>query len=644
MCGICGLTAPLAEETLRRMVATIVHRGPDDSGVYVAPDGAVGLGSTRLSIIDLSPAGHMPMLSDDGSVALAYNGEVYNFRELRRELEALGFSFRSRTDTEVVLRAYEAWGEDMFARLNGMFALALWDARERRLLLARDRFGIKPLYYHRGADGRLLFASEVKALPPAGYRPGALDPEALHRYLTFLWVPGPATLFTGVRKLEPGHWAEWRDGAFAVHPFWRPRFEPRRGSAAAAAAHLRERLEAAVDRQLVADVPVGVFLSGGLDSTVLTSLAARSTTGPVRCYTIAFRAADASLEQSSADARYARVAAEYCGAELHEIEVDPDVVSLLPKVVRHLDVPIADPAAINTYLISEAARRDVTVLLSGQGADEVFAGYRVQAMPAVAERLRLLPRPVRERLLGPAVGALPALSRHAVGVSPGLVLAAHRYFTRMLPGVDMPFEERYVRYRSFYTDAELLGLYSPDLRDSLRDAASGSEHLEYFAEVPGEAPLDRILYVDWKTFLPELNLAYGDKMSMAASVETRVPFLDNEVVDFMLTVPADLKVRGLVSKYLLRRAVKDIVPASILRRRKAGFGAPIRAWLRGDLRGMVDDLLGAERVRRRGYFDPAAVRRLVDDDREGRADNTYRIWALLTLELWHQESVDGAGA
>jgi asparagine synthase (glutamine-hydrolysing) len=661
MCGICGMTLPVDLTALDRMLAATLHRGPDDGGTFVSADGAVGLGSRRLSIIDLSPAGHMPMISDDGRVVVAYNGEIYNYRELREQLRAAGHKFHSQTDTEVLIHGYEEWGSEVFARLNGIFALALWDQMEHRLLLARDRFGVKPLYHVVDDRGRLLFASEVKGLIAAGYRPATPDPLAIHKYLAFLWVPGPATMFTGVEKLPPGHWAEWRPasaghgsgaapgaaprsgpgGQLESHRHWSPEFAPQPMEDADAAAELRRILESTVERQLVADVPVGVFLSGGLDSTALAALATRAAGRPATCFTIGFRPEDFALEQSSDDARYARLAAESLGAELHDIEVSPDVVDLLPKVVYHLDEPVADPAAMATYLICEAARSKVTVLLSGQGADEVFAGYRVQAMSHWADRAGLLPAWLRRTAVSPLVQALPALSHAIPGVHPGLVLAGHRYLSKMLAGVDLPPDERYVFYRSYYTDEQLRGLYAPGLRGALADAQAGSEHLTYMREAPAADFLNRVLYTDWLTFLPELNLAYCDKMSMAASTEVRVPFLDNEIVDFMLTVPCRLKQHGRASKIILRDAVRDMVPAPVIERRKAGFGVPLRTWLRRDLCEMVDDLLGADRIKARGYFEPKAIRTLVDDDREGRADNTYRIWALLTLELWHQVFLDG---
>lgn len=636
MCGICGMTGPVDVASLKRMVAALVHRGPDDGGIYVSENHEAGLGSRRLSVIDLSAAGHMPMVSTDGAVTLVYNGEIYNFQELRSRLEAAGHRFRSHSDTEVIVHGYEEWAVDLFARLNGIFALALWDSSKHQLLLARDRHGVKPLYYTSDYHGRLLFASEVKALIAGGYRCSAIEPAALHRLLTFLWVPGPRTMFPGVMKLPPGHWGEWHEGALSLHRFWTPSFRPQRRPKEETATELRQILESAVRRQLVADVPVGIFLSGGLDSTALLGLSNHCGAGPVDCFTIAFRAEDTTLEQSADDAKFAKLAASALDARLHMIEVSPRLVDLLPRVIWHLDEPIADPAAITTLLISEAARSRVKVLLSGQGADEIFGGYRVYSMPMWAERVGHMPPWLRNATVNPLVEALPRIKDKLPGVHPGLVLAAHRYLSKMLQGVDLPPDERYVFYRSHYRDDGLRKLYSPEMQRVLAGEVAGSEHLEYLEEVCCDDFLNRMLYLDWKTFLPELNLAYCDKMSMAASVETRVPFLDNEVTDFMLTVPADEKIRGRVSKYILREAVKDIVPEPILRRRKAGFGAPIRTWLRRDLREMVDDLLSAERIKARGYFDPMTIQTLVRDDREGRADNTYRIWTLLTLELWQQ--------
>jgi asparagine synthase (glutamine-hydrolysing) len=582
------------------------------------------------------------MASAESGVTITYNGEIYNHQVLRRQLEGRGHPFVSDTDTEVILRGYEEWGRDVLPRLNGIFAFALWDPDRAELTVARDRFGVKPLYYT-FEGGVLSFASEVKALVAGGYRFEGLDPAALHRYLAYLWVPAPRTMFPGVKKFEPATCLVWKSGAVAREMFWRPRFAPERPVAAPAlAAELRERLFVTVRRQLRSDVPLGVFLSGGLDSTALLALASCVSAGPPRCYTIAFRAEDSTLEQSADDAKYAALAADAYGAELDRIEVAPDVVELLPRVVWHLDEPIADPAAIATLLISEAARPTSTVLLSGQGADEVFAGYRVHQMHRWAQALSMLPPAVSARAVPWALDVARSHAGGIPGLREGFALAVDRYVRKLAAGVPLPADARYAFYRAYYSDKELLGLYSPELRQELAGERAWSEHEEYMRDAPAVDFLDKMLYTDWKTFLPELNLAYCDKLSMAASVETRVPYLDNEVVDFMCTVPPELKIRGITSKYLLREAVKDLVPAQIVRRRKAGFGAPIRTWLRRDLRDMVDDFLSPKRITARGYFDAAAVRRMIEDDRQGLVDNTYRIWALLTLEVWHQVFLEGS--
>ncbi len=640
VCGICGIAGHVDRGALARMTDALVHRGPDDGGIYADDAAAVGLGNRRLAILDLSPNGHMPMTSAQTGVTITYNGEVFNYRALRRELSARGYSFVSDTDTELVLRGYEEWGRDVLPRLNGIFAFAVWDPRTAELTVARDRFGVKPLYYTM-AGGVFTFASEVKALLAGGYRPDHLDVAALHRYLAYLWVPAPRTLFPGVKKLEPASSLVWKAGRLTQHTYWRPDFGPARAAdPTELASELRDVLLDAVRRQLRSDVPLGIFLSGGLDSTALLALSSCVSAGPPRCYTIAFRAEDSALEQSADDARFAAEAAHAYGAHLDRIEVSPDVVDLLPRVVWHLDEPIADPAAIATLLISEAAKPTSTVLLSGQGADEVFAGYRVHQMHRWAQVLEAMPPGLSSRAVPWVLDGVRPRAGRIPGVREGFVLAVDRYVRKLVAGVPLEPATRYAFYRSYYRDSELLDLYSPDLRHELAGERAWSEHEEYMASHPAANFLDRMLYTDWKTFLPELNLAYCDKLSMAASVETRVPYLDNEVVDFMCTVPATLKLHGLTSKYLLRKAVADLVPRQILKRRKAGFGAPIRTWLRRDLREMVDDLLGTKHIDDRGYFNPVAVRRLIEDDREGRADNTYRIWALLTLEVWHQVFLD----
>jgi asparagine synthase (glutamine-hydrolysing) len=646
MCGICGTAGFTDRALLERMTRIISHRGPDDEGSYISPEAGVGLGNRRLSIIDLSPAGHMPMSNEDGSIWVTQNGEIYNFPELRKELQKHGHHFRSRSDTEVLIHGYEEWGLDLLSRLNGMFAFALLDLRERRpegspvLLLARDRFGIKPLYYwSRGK--RLVFASEIKAILLTETVQAELNLEALHRFLSFLWIPGPATLFSGIEQVPPGHYLGWSDEGIVIRPYWELRFNPdEKMREQAAVEQLRSILRRAVDRHLISDVPVGVFLSGGLDSSSLLALSTKRDGGVRKAYTIAYRQEDALLEQCGDDARYARMVAKHFHADYHEIEVAPDIVDLLPKVIWHLDSPVADPAAISTYLICKAARPEMKVLLSGQGADEVFAGYRVHTAHRVAEHVKNIPRVVRDKPATAALSFLHAMKDYVPGVHPGLVMAAHRYLAKILSSASLQAEERFILSRSYATESDLNELYTSDAAAQMHLGAASEEYRAYFRAVENEDFINRMLYVDAKTFLPDLNLTYCDKLSSAASVEVRVPFLDNELIDFLGRVPPRLKLKRLTGKYILRQAMSGILPDSVLKRRKAGFGAPIRNWLRHDLREMVDELLSEEVVTSRGLFNPTAVTKLVKDDRDGIKDNSYRIWALLTLETWQRVFVD----
>jgi asparagine synthase (glutamine-hydrolysing) len=643
MCGICGTAGFADVNALERMVDLITHRGPNDRGVYVTPDNEIGLGNCRLSIIDLSARGHMPMSNEDNTVWISYNGETYNFPVLRQELESLGHQFRSRTDSEVIVHGYEQWGVEVFRRLNGMFALAIVDRRVQpaKLLLARDRYGIKPLYYTNLKRG-MVFASEVKAILAMECVPREIDLNALHRYLAFLWTPGPETMFKGIYKLPPGHYMEWIDGRSAIRSFWNPTFDVVSvKNEVELAEELRAILKRSVARHLITDVPFGVFLSGGLDSSAIVALASELVSEPLKTYTIAYRPEDGLLEQSTGDPAAAKEVADRFKTEHHEIVVAPQVADLLPQVVWHLDEPVADAAAISTYLICQAASSELKVLLSGQGGDEVFAGYRVYGANRLARLVRALPAPVRKGFSAAVVDRLPPLKSAIPGMRPGLVLAIHRYLSKLLSIAELDPQHRFVASRSYYSDAEQSQMYSGALADQLAGAVAGDRHLAFFADVASADFLNQMLYVDLKTFLPELNLTYSDKLSAATSMEARVPLLDNEVVDFMAQVPPNLKLKGMRTKHLFKEALKDALPASILNRRKAGFGAPIRTWLRRDLRDMVDELLSVDAVRNRGYFRPAAVRELVRNDRGGRDDNSYRIWALLSLELWHRAFIDG---
>jgi asparagine synthase (glutamine-hydrolysing) len=631
------------------MNAIQTHRGPDDGGVWDRhlPDGTyLALGSRRLAILDLTTAGHMPMANDDGTIWITYNGEVYNFRALRAELEARGVRFRSQTDTEVVLRLYEAEGPDCARRLYGMFAFAIWDLRVSqlngpRLVLARDPFGVKPLYYVQ--QGRsLAFASEAKALLRLPGVRFEIEPETLHQYLTFLWVPEPRTLARGLQKLPAGHYATFSgDGRLALHQYWDLTFPPAEStypmSEEDLAREVRARFRQAVHSQMVSDVPIGAFLSGGLDSTSIVAMMARETRAPVRTYTISFppdhRVGETTLDDPAVAARVAR----QFGCDHQEIVVRPDVTDLLPRLVWQMDEPVADPALIAAYLVCREARRDVGVLLSGVGGDELFAGYRKHTAQAWAARYRGLPALLRRELIEPVVEALPSMRGTRLK---GPV----RLAKKLMRSAALPPQEAFLMNGTYLDAAQKAHLYAPPLKAGLAGLDAWAAHRAHFGSVADADFLHQMLYLDVKTFMVSLNLNYTDKMSMASSVEVRVPFLDRQFAEFVAAhVPPSLKLHGVIrptTKYIFRRAMRGIVPDEVLRQPKAGFGAPIDYWLSGELRPLVDELLSDRRVAERGLFEPTAVRQLVREQRHGRHDWSLQIWQLLTLELWQQAFVD----
>jgi len=644
MCGIAGLVTTEPAARIRAALDAVAHRGRDDEGVWTSPTvddvgRRVCLGHRRLSIIDTSEAGHQPFVSEDGRYTLTYNGELYNFRELRRELEGRGRRFRTECDTEVLLAAFAEWGEGCLARLNGMFAFAVWDAVGRTLTLARDRLGVKPLCYavargEGGAPDSFVFASEAKAIFASGLVRPALDPEGLHQQLTFLWTPDPQTLFRGVRKLPPAHVLTWRDGEVSVREWWDvsfDRIEEGRGEEWWRGRVL-EALDRAVRMEMVADVPLGSFLSGGVDSSVVTALMARHAGGRrVSTYTVGIEPEDLRYDIIPDDARWARQVGKLLDADYHEITLKPDVAALLPMLVRHLEMPVID-MAISSYLVSRHARETLTVMLSGMGGDEVFAGYPRQLAMQLARAADLVPASVRRPLSGALAAVLP-------GGRPGRLTALLRNTKKFARSAGHDFEERYLGFGTYFSDGMKHALYADELREATRGLDAYQQHRRYFARARDAAPLNRLLYVDLKTFLPCLNLDYTDKTSMATTLEVRVPLLNHEVVELAARMPPELKLKGLKRKYILKRAAEALLPREVVWRRKAGFGAPVRAWLRGPLRPLVDELLSEETVRRRGLFRPAEVRRVVEANLSGREDYNLQVLQLLTLEMWHREFI-----
>lgn len=625
MCGIVGLATIVPRAvSLTEALACLSHRGPDGQGQYRDEPGGVFLGHTRLAIIDLSPTGHQPMLSADGQVALVLNGEIYNFAELRAELEREGVVFRGHSDTEVLLELYLRDGAAALPRLNGIFAFALHDRRLGELFLARDALGVKPLYFSEGGHG-FAFASEIKALLPLLPDEQAIDPVAIHRYLSFLWCPGEGTPLTAVRKLLPGEALTVRHGRIERRWAWYE-LPTRRGITGTLTREesiesVTSALRTAVHRQLVADVPVGAFLSGGLDSSAVVAFAREAVPG-LRCFTIeSIGGRDAG---EADDLPYARRVASHLGVPLEIVQVDAArMADDLEDMVRQLDEPLADPAPLNVLYISRLARQHgIKVLLSGTGGDDLFTGYRRHLALRYERLWSWLPVPARRGL---AVVANGMDQRTALG----------RRMSRLFAHAGASAEQRLTGYFAWAGRPELIALYSPELRAAVAQARADAPMLEFLGGIPeGPSPLDRMLALEQRFFLADHNLIYTDKMSMAAGVEVRVPFLDMQLVELAARIPDRFKQRGHVGKWVLKKAMEPYLPREVIYRPKTGFGAPLRRWMRHELRELLGDLLSEASLRRRGLFDPVAVQRLVVDNDAGRRDASYILFSLLCIEIW----------
>lgn len=628
MCGIYGIFqldgAPADPALMPVMGRVIAHRGPDDEGHHA--DGPCAIGMRRLSIIDLS-GGHQPLSNAEGTLWLVCNGEVYNFRELRQRLAGLGHRFKTGSDSEVILHSYAEYGDDFLRHLNGMFGFALWDARRRRLTVGRDPLGIKPIYVYRDAH-RLAFASEAKALLALPGVSAAIEPSALHSYLSLGYVAAPQSMFRGIAKLPPASVLSVEGGRVEERRYWRiPSTIDREPDENEWAERIRSRLDEAVRMQMVSDVPIGAFLSGGIDSSTVVGLMAAHSDRPIRTYAIGF-------EGSAADDFYnelpfARRVAELFGTEHHEIVVRPDIVSLLPRLLWHMDEPVSDTAFVTTYLVSQFARRDVTVILSGVGGDELFGGYRRYLGNHYLAYFDRLPAWVRRA--ASALGESLPSDRHSA------LLNYSRLAKGFLTTAGMPFEERYLAYLQVFSPQEVRGL----LRVS--DADAPDPVLDAFRHAGGDA-LSRMLAVDAETQLPDDLLMLTDKMSMATSLECRVPLLDQDLVELAASIPEEVKIRGGRLKHVLKKAVSGLLPRDILERKKRGFGTPMGAWLKRDLAPLVRGLLSEPVIRKRGLFHSHAVQELIGLHEANRVDGTDRLLALLNLEIWSRLYLDGRTA
>ncbi len=644
MCGIFGIISkePIDRQVLEKATRLMVHRGPDDFGIFTKHYGPstmhynVGFGHTRLSIIDLSPAGHQPMCNETETIWIVYNGEIYNYKELRAVLEQKGHLFKSNTDTEVIVHAYEEWGVNCLHKFNGMFAFGLWDEKNRTLFLARDRLGIKPIYYIQ-LNNKFIFSSEIKSILQIPDVKREIDLDGLHSVLLLLWIPNERTILKNIFKLLPGHYLIYKNHTISIQKYWDISIDIDE-NLNNETERLCELLRVSVKNQMISDVPIGAFLSGGLDSSAIVALMTEITKQPVTTYTIAFSKEDQSFEAMPDDSKYARFVSECFKTNHREFVIKPDIVNLLPKIIWHLDEPIADPAAINTYLICKSAKESgTTVLLSGMGGDEIFGGYRKYLSVRVDNFFRLLPIEFRKSLAQGILADLPVASADK-GYK---LLRWAKWFARSTSSNSFL---SYIRNSSYYGEFEIRQLLNSNFRKTYYELFPIKQFYGLKEKIKNKDIINQMCYCDTKMYLPGLNLTYTDKASMAASVEIRPPLLDHRIVEFAFRLPAYKKIMNFKQKYILKKAMEGILPDAIIRRPKAPFGAPLRSWIARDLNPLIEELVSERAVKNRGYLNYDYVRKIIDENRSGKEDNALRIWAFLTLEIWFRTFIDEDGS
>lgn len=629
MCGIVGFLTTKAADIpesgiLRKMRDVLIHRGPDDAGEYIRPIDEKGpfvfFGHRRLSIIDLS-GGHQPLSNEDGKVWVVFNGEIYNFKELRSQLEIRGHGFRTTSDTEIIAHAYEEYGEDCFRHFNGMFAIGIWDEKKKRLVLARDRLGKKPLYYSL-INGTFLFASELKAIMLYPAFPRKVDPSSLMKYLFFEFIPCPHTIFEDAKKIPAASYLIWDKNGIEVKQYWSP-FDSKRGdqnlSEAEAESRMMELLKESVKRRLISDVPLGVFLSGGIDSSAITALAQKEVPGKIKTFSIGFE--DASFDES----RYASLASKYIGTEHHERTMTPnDLLNIVPSLPDILDEPMADASILPTYLLSKFTRGYVTVALGGDGGDELFAGYPTYLAHKFARYY--------ERLLG-ALHPMAIRLANLLPVSDDNISFDFKV-KKFLAGIGYPHGIRNSVWLGSFSFSDLTKALSPGLSNYFDETRIVSEIALHEKEFPLKDQIGLVQYLDLRLYLQESILVKVDRASMASSLEVRAPFLDHELVGFVMGLPSRYKLNGLTSKYILKRALKNYIPDEIIHRKKKGFGVPIAKWVKGELRELFGDMLSSNRIKREGFLNAEYVTQLLEDHLANKKDNRKQLWTLLVWELW----------
>src|SRR6266702_85502 len=621
MCGICGVFnlqsgEPVSRDLIAQMTDLISHRGPDESGMYL--DGPVGLGSTRLSIIDLSN-GHQPISNETGDVWIVFNGEIWNYKALRKEFLEKGHRFRTNSDTETIIHAYEEYGVDCIAHLHGMFGLAIWDVTRRRLLLARDRVGKKPLYYTR-VDGNLVFASEIKSLLCHPQVKRRADVQALADFLSVRYVPGPATLFANISKVLPGHLILFENGEIKEHCYWDFTFGKTEDHPVEDYIQgIRQHINRAVEERLMADVPLGAMLSGGVDSSIITGIMSQLMNEPVKTFAVGFDVPGYS------ELPYARLVAQHFGTEHHDLIVKcSDLSAYWPLLTWHRDEPVSEPSDIGVYLVSKLAKQYVKVVLSGEGGDELFAGYPKYIVDWLARYYQILPAHMRDQLISPLLERLPYNMRK-------LKMTAR--------ALSQPAPERWMNWFGVFNGQLKTNLLSARTKASI-DSDSSQAFRRWLEKNPQRDDLSSMLYLDTKIWLPDNLLMKGDKMTMAASLESRIPLLDYKLIEFAASIPSHIKVKPFKTKYFLKRAYADFLPESILTRKKMGFNVPISNWFRGEQRNLITRLLLSERARSRGFLSNEFVASLLSDHLESRTQYGNQLFILASLELWFRVFID----
>jgi len=633
MCGICGKVAldseQIDEDTVRKMVEALKHRGPDDGGTHISESKGMGiaaLGHRRLSVIDLSDSGHQPMSNEDGTIWITYNGEIYNFQELKSDLEKKGHVFKSHTDTEAIIHLYEELGVECIKQLRGMFAFAIWDQKRGRLVLSRDRMGQKPLNYVIG-NNQIVFASEIASMLEDSSIRRSVNIASLHNYLTYGYVPAPETMFEGIKKLPPAHTLVWERGKVTIERYWSLTYTDKlRLNEEEYCRRIVELFGEATKIRMVSDVPLGAFLSGGIDSAAVVAMMSRFSDRPVKTYSIGFE------EKSFDELKYARIIASFFSTEHKEYIVKPNTLDVLPELIERFGEPFADSSSIPAYYLSRMTRAGVTVALNGDAGDESFGGYDRYLASRLIGYYSRVPVLLREKIIAPLIHRLPESAKKKDLV---------RRIRRFIGVCALPPQRRYISWMSVIGEDLKQELYSTDFKNRLGKVDSNDYLLGAYAFSEAKDFLDATLFVDTMTYLPNDLLVKADITSMANSLEVRSPFLDHKLVEFAASIPSALKIKGLTSKYILKRAFKKMLPAVTLRRRKYGFGVPVGKWFRREMKDYAYEILLGAPADKRGYFNKVAVRNLLDQHVSGRKDRGHEIWTLLNLELWHRRFIDG---